>query len=51
MYGNVRMELLYLGVKLWCDAHCPCKPLPKTACLGFFCALSFSALVGMLLAW
>lgn len=21
------MELLYLGVNLWCDAHCPCKSL------------------------
>lgn len=21
------MELLYLGINLWCDAHCPRKPL------------------------
>lgn len=21
------MELLYLGINLWCDAHCPSKPL------------------------
>lgn len=32
------MELLCLGVNLWCDAHCPSKPLtllPFLLCSAF----------------